>query len=225
MEKKVLIIVAATLNACVSRPLYAKEKGQERQDSGNGRIEISGGALLETNISGFFHSGIAGGRSRMKSGISAGGFLNLGISRSFSVQGEMLVHYKHSDFEWGGVNGDFRYWGNEIAVFAFFHIPFKANYGQMYLGLGPYTEFGLEATYERDGVKGDLYEKDKTSGLPVLCDSNTGFAAKIGYEFACGFQIVASYKASFTNMLDANSSTVKMYPHSVSVGVAYRWSR
>lgn len=53
---------------------------------------------MESNVSGFFHSGVENGSSIMKAGFSVGGFLNLGITQSFSVQGEMLVHCKNSEF-------------------------------------------------------------------------------------------------------------------------------
>lgn len=62
---------------------------QEKQN-----IVFTGGAILEGNLSGFFHSGIKDGNNVMKAGFSLGGFLNLGVIRSFSVQGEMLFHYK-----------------------------------------------------------------------------------------------------------------------------------
>ena len=64
-------------------------------------------------------------------------------------------------------------------------------------------------------------EKDTETGLPILRDSNTGFAVELGYELTCGLQLNATYKASVTNLLDANSNTVKMHPHAVSVGVAW----
>lgn len=69
---------------------------QEKQN-----IVFTGGAILEGNLSGFFHSGIKDGNNVMKAGFSLGGFLNLGVIRSFSVQGEMLFHYKNSEFEQG----------------------------------------------------------------------------------------------------------------------------
>lgn len=158
-------------------------------------------------------------------GGSAGGFLNVGLTRAFSVQCEMLFHYKHSDFEWGmGESGLFRYLGVEIPVYVMYHYRLSGG-GCWTIGVGPYTEFGFEATFKHNGVKSDLYEKNEESGLPALCSSNTGFGVKVGYEFACGLQINATYKASVTNLLDANSSTVKMYPYTASVGVAYRFGK
>ena len=68
-------------------------------------------------------------------------------------------------------------------------------------------------------------EKDSATGLPALCDSNTGFGIKLGYEFVSGFQINAIYKASVTNLLDENSSRIKMHPQTFSIGIAYRFAK
>lgn len=199
-------------------------RAQEKLPHKTQSLTITGGAILETNVSGFFHSGVDGGNSRMKAGVSAGGFLNLGIVRSFSVQGEMLIHYRNSGFDWGEMPGEFQYWGIEIPIYAMYHVGLKRG-GQFHFGIGPYTEFGLDATYKRNGQKGDLYEKDEANGLPILRDSNTGFSVKIGYDFLSGLQLNATYKVSVTNFLDANSSRVKMHPQAVSIGVAYRFGK
>lgn len=185
---------------------------------------ITGGALVEANVTGFFHSGIGGGASRMKPGLSAGGFLNFGIVRSFSVQGEMIFHYKHSNFEWDGQIGKFLYWGVEIPIYAFYHIELRKG-ERMSFGFGPYTEFGFGASFKHDGIKNNLFETDESSGLPVLRDSNSGFGIKASYEFPSGLQLNVAYKASITNLLDANSNTANMYPHALSVGIAYRFRK
>lgn len=207
--------------ALAPMPLQAAEEADARHEQ---RLTVSGGPMVGANVSGFFHSGVSGGRSRMNTGVSAGGFLNLGITRFFSVQGELLFHYKTSDFDWGGQSGEFRYWGVEIPIYAMYHVNFGDG-SRLSIGIGPYTEFGLDATYERDGVKGGLYEKDEESGLPILRDSNTGFGVKVGYEFPSGLGVNVSYKASVTNLLDANSNTVTMRPQAVSVGLAYRFGK
>lgn len=217
--KQRFMIMAVVLVGCTATA-HAQEELPHKTQS----LTITGGVILETNVSGFFHSGVDGGNSRMKAGASAGGFLNLEIIRSFSVQGEMLIHYRHSGFDWGGMPGEFQYWGIEIPIYAMYHIGLKRG-GQFHFGIGPYTEFGLDATYKRNGQKGDLYEKDEANDLPILRDSNTGFSMKIGYEFLSGLQLNATYKASVTNLLDANSSRVKMHPHAISIGVAYRFGK
>lgn len=188
------------------------------------QITFTGGPILEMNVSNFIHSGISDGKSNMKLGFSTGGFLNLGISKSFSVQGEMLFHYKNSDFEWNNRTGKYQYWGMEIPIYAMYHYCFSKG-NRLHIGIGPYTEFGVGASFNYDGAKKDLYEKDGTTGLPALSESNTGFGIKMGYEFISGFQINATYKASVTNLLDENSSRIKMHPQAISVGVAYRFAK
>lgn len=57
----------------------------------------------------------------MKTGVTAGGFLNLGITSAFSVQCELLFHIKRSDFEWEGEQGQFQYCGAEFPIYTLYH--------------------------------------------------------------------------------------------------------
>lgn len=225
MGKIQIILILLTLGTthCIQAQTM-KDSNKELELENKQKIVFTGGALLETNLSGFLHSGVENGNSVMKPGFSIGGFLNLGIMRSFSVQGEMLFHYKNSKFEWNNQKGDFTYWGMEIPVYAMYHHVFQKG-NRLQIGIGPYTEFGFDAKFKQGEKKADLYEKDGSTGLAALQDSNSGFGVKIGYEFVSGFQINASYKASISNLLDANSSQTKMHPHAVSVGVAYRFGK
>ena len=216
MKKRPLIIFACLIAGCFAS-LHAQTEDTARKEQ---RLTLSGGPILETNFSGFLHSGVTGGDCHMKVGVTAGGFLSLGITSAFAVQGELLFHIKRSDFEWDGQQAHFQYCGAEFPIYAMYHLHLKSGQ-QFYAGIGPYTEFGFDAILKRGGVKSDLYEKDTETGLPILRDSNTGFAVKLGYELTCGLQLNATYKASVTNLLDANSNTVKMHPHAVSVGVAW----
>ena len=109
-NKRTFAIIVFAL-VCVGTPCAQSEAvtvsetpSQEKQN-----IVFTGGAILEGNLSGFFHSGIKDGNNVMKAGFSLGGFLNLGVIRSFSVQGEMLFHYKNSEFEQGSQRGDLVY--------------------------------------------------------------------------------------------------------------------
>lgn len=219
----VAIILALVCNhtsyAQLSETSNPQAASQDKQ-----RNMFTGGVILENNISGFFHSGVKTGNSIMKTGFSVGGFLNLSITFPFSVQGEMLFHYKSSEFEWNNQCGHFSYWGIEIPIYAMYHYTFKKG-NRLHFGIGPYTEFGFDARFKYGENKTDLYQKDGDTGLPALQESNTGFGLKIGYEFISGFQINASYKVSVSNLLDANSSSVKMRPHAIGVGVAYRFGK
>lgn len=221
--KKKLFIGLVLIGMCTPiiqarMPEVAKEERQEQ------KINLTGGAILEMNLSNFIHSGISNGNSRMKPGVSAGGFLNLGISKSFAIQGEMLFHYKTSDFKWNTQAGNYQYWGVEIPVYAIYHYTFSKG-NRIYIGVGPYTDFGLGACFKEGGRKIDVYEKKENTGLPAMKDSNTGFGIKAGYELVSGLQINVTYKASVTNVIDANSSTVKMHPQAVSIGLAYRFGK
>lgn len=227
MKKKyfiILLLAVSNMGFLKAQSLNVTVTNQGAETSKEQKITFTGGPVLEMNVSNFIHSGISDGKSQMKLGFSTGGFLNLGISKSFSVQGEMLFHYKNSDFEWGNQTGEYRYWGMEIPVYAMYHYCFSKG-NRLYIGVGPYTEFGLGASFRYDGTKQDLYEKDGTTGLPALSDSNTGFGIKVGYEFISGFQMNATYKASITNLLDENSSRIKMHPQAITIGVAYRFAK
>ena len=56
-------------------------------------------------------------------------------------------------------------------------------------------------------------------------DSDTGFAFKLGYEFASGLQLNAAYKMSMTDVADANNGVAELRPLSFSFGIAYRWGK
>lgn len=179
---------------------------------------------METNMTGFIHSGFTDGNSSMKTSFSAGGFVNLGLSEQFSVQGELSFQYRHSEFGWEHSGGCYRYWGVEIPIYAMYRYMFTNGSG-IHVGIGPYTNFGLDATFRTANGKMDLYEKDKDTGLPPMKDSDTGFGIKAGYEFPCGLQLNVSFKTSVTNLIDTNSSKVKMRPMTIGAGVAYRFGK
>lgn len=188
------------------------------------KIKLTGGSILETNLTNFIHSGIDNSSSNMRLGVSAGGFINLELVKPFSIQGEMLFHYKTSEYKWENHTGKYEYWGVEIPVYAMYSWSFHRD-SRLYIGVGPYTNFGFGARFKEGGRKIDVYEKEEDTGLPVMKDSDTGFGIKLGYEFALGLQINATYKISVTNITDANSSAVKMYPQTFGLGLAYRWGK
>ena len=221
---RIIAIVFASIYTYTSSAQLSEIPNQKIPLQEKQKIVFTGGAILENNLSGFFHSGVKNGSSILKTGFSTGGFLNLSVTRSFSIQGEMLFHHKNSKFEWDNQKGDFSYWGLEIPIYAMYHYTFSKS-NRLQIGIGPYTEFGFAAKFKHEGTKTDLYQKDKNSELPALQDSNTGFGIKAGYEFVSGFQINTGYKISISNLLDANSSRIKMYPYAISIGVAYRFGK
>ena len=92
-----------------------------------------------------------------------------------------------------------------------YHYTFSRG-GCLQVGIGPYTEFGFDAKFKHGGKEADLYEKDGSTGLAAFQESNSGFGAKVGYEFVSGFQINASYKASIATCLMPTAAKLKSIP-------------
>lgn len=216
---KRIIFLALALAASYSMTNSAKE----RKDSNTPQhVIISGGPLLEINRSGFIHPGHPDGRSRMKVGVTGGGFIDFEFNRFFSLQGDLLLHYKNSDYTWNEHNGNYRHVGLEIPLYAMFHYEFDTNM-RIYAGIGPYTNFGLKASFNEGGRKMDVYAKDADTGMPIMYTDNHGFGIRIGYEIE-RLQVNLNYKASITNILDpATAGSVRFYPHMASIGLAYRF--
>lgn len=115
-------------------------------------------------------------------------------------------------------------WGSRFR-FTGCAIGSSVNPGIYIIGVGPYTNFGFEAFFKEGGRKENLYKTGKGAGVPAMKDSDTGFAFKLGYEFASGLQLNAAYKVSMTDVADANSGAAELRPQSFSFGIAYRWGK
>ena len=60
----------------------------------------------------------------------------------------------------------------------------------------------------------------------MIQDNQSGFGAILGYEFGNGLAIDISYKLCCFNILQPNTSQgVSLYPQTVSIGLAYKFSR
>lgn len=180
------------------------------------------GVKAEANLSGFIVSGTSLVDSEMGFGGTGGGFVNIQLSEHFALQGELLYHFKSSQFDRQDIKGDYQYWGMEIPFYAVYLRELRNN-GRIYAGIGPYAEFGFSAELKRNNEKIDLYEKDDATEVSAMNDFNSGFGVMLGYEFPCGIQLNVGYKISITNILDANSSSLTLLPNAVSIGVGYRF--
>ena len=63
-----LFFLIFLLFVCSSVPFRAQDAPREQ------RLSVTGGPLLETPFSGFYHSGVDGGQSRMRAGCTVGAF-------------------------------------------------------------------------------------------------------------------------------------------------------
>lgn len=186
------------------------------------KLKVSGGPSVAFISSNFVHSPMEGGQSIMKYGFGVGGFLDMGIKEWFSIQIELMIGHDVSEFSRLGETGTFRHVGLELPVYAMFHVPMKDK-GQFNLGIGPFTNFGLHGIYETGGSRHDVYEPHDDTGLSTMKDNYSGVAMKVGYEFRFGLQLNCCYKISVSNVLDENSSEVRMHPQTASFEVAYRF--
>ena len=218
MKKKLLGMKIMLLVLMLAFVPHAASAQQGHQSA------LSGGPMIGVTESGFIHSGYTNGHSNMRIGFVVGGFVDYRISEHFSILGEMGFTYKHSEFGWEARTGSYHYWGMEIPIYATYHYCLHSG-GRITFGLGPYTNFGLDATFRSNGVKTDLYEKDKNTGMPPMKNSDTGFGFLVGYEFSCGFIVNVSYQLSVGNIIDSNSSEIKMHPHTLAMGIAYRFGK
>ncbi|MDR2036343.1 MAG: PorT family protein [Bacteroidales bacterium] len=198
--------------------------GAYAQNENNRSVKTTWGLKAEMNLSGFIVSGTSVVTSDMKLGGSGGGFVNFEFTNHWALRGELLFHYRASGMEIQWMTNEFQYWGVQIPMYAVYQWNFNRG-GRVYAGLGPYAEFGFSARLKREGEKMDLYEKDGATEISAMKDSDIGFGMMVGYEFANGIQINASYKIGVANILDANSSIFKMMPHAASLGLGYRFGK
>jgi hypothetical protein len=212
MNKKIIIIAIFTAGFF---PLHAQNQSSTL---------TTWGLTAGTNLSSFIISGTSDVSSKMKSGVSLGGFVNFECTNHLALQTGLTFQHKTSGIDRNDLPGKFQYWGVEIPVFAVYQYKFQ-NGGRTCVGLGPYAEFGFDARLKRNGEKIDLYEKNRETELSAMKDSDLGFGMMFGYEFPCGIQINAGYKLGVVNILDANSSAFKMLPQTVSLGIGYHFGK
>jgi hypothetical protein len=110
-----------------------------------------------------------------------------------------------------------------------FHLPFlpfwwilcRIGSGKSFFGIGPYLGFGLNATSNSGEI--NLYERDKIRGESYMHRWNFGGGAILGYEFANGVIVDASFRTCFSNMLNINENDAIMRNWVFSFGLGYRF--
>ena len=175
--------------------------------------QISGGVKAGANMSNYFLKDMGGSKSKMKVGATIGGFAKYEFNDMFAVQGDLLFHYKASEFENKALRTktDMEYWGMEIPVYGIIQKNFGTGKG--YFGAGPYV--GLRFSNENDGT--DLYDHD------TMHRFDFGVGCMIGYELGLGLQINAGYQVGLINTLDSGKGDSKMRTQTISLGLAYRF--
>ena len=210
------ILTASIFTVAILTGAYAQRVGNEQK--------ITWGIKVETNFSGFIISETSYLTGFMKQGALTGGFVFVEFNEHFALQGEVMWYYKRSDLVRHDISGKYSSFGVGVPVYAVCQQKFGAG-SRIYGGLGLYTDFGFDATLKRNGETIKPFEKDGETEVSAMKDVDTGFGIIAGYEFANGIQLNAGYKICATNILDANSSVLKMLPQSFAFGAGYRFGK
>ena len=180
---------------------------------------VSKGVKAETNMSNFILDDMPGVESGFGVGAGVGGFLKIDFGEYFSLQPELLFHWQNSTLKQGGLESDIQYWGMEIPLYAVGQLTLENN-DRAYIGIGPYGRLGFSAK----NTTADINLYDEIGGADAFMQrGDVGAGVMIGYEFAFGMQINASYKYGFLNVLDAGSDNSMMNNQMISFGIGYRF--
>jgi hypothetical protein len=224
--KRVFLSVALVLGLGLTQA-----RGQEVSDANFKRV--MGGIKVDANLSNF----ILGKKeddmvSKLGFGASIGGYTKIMFGESFGLQPELLLHYKTSKREFkslGSEKGGFQYFGIEIPIYAV--LQTNMGNGKGFIGLGPYSGFGVDARYKFDGKPDEKLYGMKDVNLYTEQDGDEpekqrwdfGAAAMLGYEFGSRLQIVGSYKIGFIDAQNVGKPSGSVLNQTFSIGLGYRF--
>lgn len=215
--KKILII-------CIGFLLDAVIANSQTVSGNKPEIVMEGGIKADVTFLNFQKAGAPGAVSTFTYGLTPGGFMNVWFNNWIGIRPELNLNFKQTVLGWTGNSGRLQSFGVEVPIYVTGRL--KTFWEEhVFFGIGPYTEFLCYAKWYIDNRKVDLLEIH-TSGEPMIQDTQSGLAAIVGYEFAMGISIDLSYKICCYNILQPNTSQgVSLYPHTISVGLAYKWRK
>lgn len=198
---------------------------------------VSGGLLAGANMSNFIitrnHQPMS---SYMRIGGELGGFLDFRITKHFSIQPQVIFCAQQNYFAATDTMNTLWSFAAEIPVY------FLGRFGNMEKG---YIQFGgglfTHFTFASNVVDKFKNWDDPTAIKPSedphdykelysLHDNHFGVCVLVGYEFAFGMQINASYKVSVSDVASfykrnkgQEIADALIFPQSVSLTLGYRW--
>lgn len=211
------IVLAVTLLTALN--LHGHEAGQQ-----NVGTKVEGGVKGDIVFLNFQTKEAPGAISTFTPGGSLGGFMDIWFKDRIGIRPELNLNYKQTVMGWENNRGRMKSFGIEVPIYVVGRFDvFKKHH--IFVGLGPYTEFSCFAKWTRGNRDVDLL-KINSDGEPMIQDNQSGFGAILGYEFGNGLAIDISYKLCCFNILQPNTSQgVSLYPQTVSIGLAYKFSR
>ena len=185
----------------------------------NAQSRASFGVKGEASMANLLFDDMPGYKSDFGVGAGIGGFLKVDLGKNFAIQPELLFQWQNSTIKNGGAEHDFEYWGMEVPIYAMGQLKTETG-DRAYIGIGPYLGLGFSAKDKTADV--NLYKKNGASD-PFMHRGDIGAGVLVGYEFAFGMQINATYKYGLLNRLDADSDNSTMRGQSITLGIGYRF--
>jgi len=158
---------------------------------------------------------------KMLPSFHVGGFVDLGLSESFSIQPGLQLNGRGARVEHEGHHDDFRIYSLDVPV------NFMYRNGGFFIGAGPSLGYGLSAKShkheedeeEHEGDHEEDENKIKFGSKPgELKPINFGINATAGYELKNGLFVSASYLADLSNWSNVDKVTQRYSFFSVSLG-------
>ncbi len=172
------------------------------------------GVKVGANMSSFLLYDMEG-KTSMNVGFEMGGFWKHDFGKYFALQPEVVITFQNSDYVFGTVKQDYRFWSLEVPVYAIGQLVTNKGH-RAYIGIGP--KFSL-----------DFGGKEKISGSKLFKEGSlmqrfdVGASVLVGFEFAFGMQINMGYRYGFFNAIANPVGDDTMVRNAVSLGLGYRF--
>lgn len=180
---------------------------------GSAQCGTTFGVKAEANVSGFTFNHMPGYGRSLGVGAGFGGFLKIDFGEYFALQPELIFDWRNSELKVGGTTNRYVCLGMEVPVYAMGQLRLRSG-DRAYVGIGPWLSLGVSAKNTTTDM--NLYRI-------LMRRGDVGAALQIGYEFAFGMQVNASYKYGLFNRLSAPENGAFMRREVISLGIAYRF--
>jgi hypothetical protein len=160
-----------------------------------------------------------------KTGFYAGGFVNIPVSETFSI--EPGITYTQKGYE---LNGGFGIKNTDIISarsrlnLGYVELPVlaKVNLSGLQLFAGPQIGYLANAELRtRAGALGFNFINDRRDVKSQFNDIDVSLTGGVGYEFGNGFRVQAAYDHGLSRINSGQS--LEAYNRAVKVGVGYRF--
>ncbi|WP_460576864.1 porin family protein [Hymenobacter coalescens] len=147
------------------------------------------------------------GDARYLVGLTAGGFLNLGLTDMLSFQPELLYSMKGNRYDYTSTKGDIRLHYIDVPLLL------RIDADGPFFELGPQVGYLLKATQSPDG--GSSFERGDYN------EFDAGYVVGIGYQAESGPSVGLRYNGALTQLPKGPEN--KVYNSAIMLQVGYRF--